>query len=313
MRSREPIRSPGAACLIAAARNTEGSGDDASPDVWLRSPRISAEEAQLRSPSGRRTSPYKSALIRNELRASFSRTPRARGAGIAPASTPANRRPRRPVYSRPSASATVRAGISSRMRRSPFGVSNKDVSPILKPRDVHRFRSPRTGTTSIHDPRASRRGWDSRPVKTSSAIGGVIAICPRMSRRTRTFPGGLEGDQRRGVDPNAHGAAMDPGPGSLPLPPQLGQRASEEGDPFRGREIGHVPDGDPRVLGGTAQGELQIQVSCEGLLRPQAADPLPEGGPRDFGPGESHFLREFVEVLDFILVHADLEILHMTM
>src|SRR5207245_10860313 len=68
-----------------------------------------------------------------------------------------------------------------------------------------------------------------------------------------------------------------------------------------------------RVLGGTAQGELQIQVSCEGLLRPQAADPRPEGGPRDFGPGESHFLREFVEVLDFILVHADLEILHMTM
>jgi len=147
-----------------------------------------AEAAQPRSPSRRRTSPYKSALIRNELRASFSRISRAREAGIVPASTPANRRPRRPVYSRPSASATVRAGISSRMRWSPFGVSNKDASPIPKPRAVHRFRSPRTGTTWIHDPRASRRGWDSRPVKTSSAIGGVIAICAKRSRRTRTSP-----------------------------------------------------------------------------------------------------------------------------
>src|SRR5256885_8390817 len=107
--------------------------------------------------------------------------------------------------------------------------------------------------------------------------------------------------------------SLGPMPRFAPVPPQLVQRDSEEGDPFRGREIGHVPDGDPRVLGGTAQGELQIQVPCEGLLDPQAADPLPEGGPRDFGPGESHFLREFVEVLDFILVHADLEILHMTM
>ena len=89
--------------------------------------------------------------------------------------------------------------------------------------------------------------------------------------------------------------------------------SEEEGDPFRGREIGHVPDGDPRVLGGTAQGELQIQVPCEGLLHPQATDALPEGGPCDFGPGESHFLGEFVEVLDFVLVHADLENLHMTM
>src|SRR5712691_634201 len=136
---------------------------------------------------------------------------------------------------------------------------------------------------------------------------------PQEVSEDEDFPDGLEGDQRRGVDPNAHGSALDPGPGSLPVPPQLVQRDSEEGDPFRGREIGHVPDGDPRVLGGAAEGKLQIQVSCEGLLHPQAADPLPEGGPCDFGPGESHFLREFVEVLDFILVHADLEILHMTM
>src|SRR2546422_4020215 len=69
---------PGGACLIGTARNAEEPEDDASPDVWLRSPRVSAEAAQARSPSRRRTSPYKSALIRNELRASFSRTP-ARG------------------------------------------------------------------------------------------------------------------------------------------------------------------------------------------------------------------------------------------
>src|SRR3989442_452538 len=99
---------PGAACLIAAARNTEGPGDDASPDVWRRSPRISAEAAQPRSPSRRRTSPYESELIRNELRASFSRISPAREAGLAPVPTPADRNPRRPEYSEPSASATVR-------------------------------------------------------------------------------------------------------------------------------------------------------------------------------------------------------------
>src|SRR3989475_10354419 len=148
----------------------------------------STQAAHAWSLSRRRTSAYRSVLIRNELRASFSRISCARETGIVPASTPASRSPRRPVYARPSASATVRAGISSRMRRSRFGVSNKDASPIPKPRDVHRFRSPRTGTTSIHRPRASRRGWDSRPVKTSSAIGGVIAICPNRSRRTRTSP-----------------------------------------------------------------------------------------------------------------------------
>src|SRR2546426_519028 len=136
---------------------------------------------------------------------------------------------------------------------------------------------------------------------------------PQQVPEDEDFPDGFEGDQCRGVDPNAHGSALDPSPGSLTVPPQLVQRDSEEGDAFRGREIGHIPDGDPCVLGGTAQGELQIQVPCEGLLHPQAADALPEGGPRDFGSGESHFLREFVEVLDFILFHADLEILHMTM
>src|SRR2546426_10227031 len=97
MRSREPIRSPRRCGSIAAARNTEGPGDDASPGVWLRSPRESAEAAQARSPSRRRTSPYESELIRNELQASFSRISRAREAAIAPVSTPAHRRPRRPV------------------------------------------------------------------------------------------------------------------------------------------------------------------------------------------------------------------------
>src|SRR2546425_4115303 len=193
MRSREPIRSPGAACLIAAARNTEGSGDDASPDVWLRSPRISAEEAQVRSPSRRRTSPYKSELIRNELRASSSRTPRARGAGIAPASTPANRRPRRPVESRPSASATVPAGISSRMRRSPFGLSNKDASPIPKPRDVHRFRSPRTGRPRSTTP-GPPAGLGFAPREDLVGDRGRDRDLPQEVPEDEDFPVGLEGD-----------------------------------------------------------------------------------------------------------------------
>src|SRR2546427_5225373 len=144
--------------------------------------------AHARSLSRRSTSAYRSVLIRNELRASFSRMSPARETGIVPASTPASRSPRRPVYARPSASATVRAGISSRMRRSSFGVSNRDASPIPKPRAVHRFGLVRTWTTSIHEARASRRGWDSWPVKTSSAMAGVIAIRPKRSRRTRTSP-----------------------------------------------------------------------------------------------------------------------------
>src|SRR2546422_3570320 len=146
------------------------------------------QSADARFLTRRSTSAYRSVLIRNELRASFSRISCARETGIVPASTPASRSPRRPVYARPSASATVRAGISSRIRRSPFGVSNKDASPIPKPRAVHRFGSPRTGTTSIHEARASRRGWDSWPVKPSSAMAGVIAIRPKRSRRTRTSP-----------------------------------------------------------------------------------------------------------------------------
>src|SRR2546422_3586260 len=56
---------PGAACLIAAARNAEEPEDDASPDVWLRSPRVSVEAAQAppRPPAGGgppRTSPRSS-------------------------------------------------------------------------------------------------------------------------------------------------------------------------------------------------------------------------------------------------------------
>src|SRR3989442_10211514 len=54
---------PAGACLIAAARNAEGPEDDASPDVWLRSLRVSAEAAQPRSPAGGgppRTSPSSS-------------------------------------------------------------------------------------------------------------------------------------------------------------------------------------------------------------------------------------------------------------
>src|SRR3989442_6617173 len=98
-----------------------------------------------------------------------------------------------------------------------------------------------------------------------------------------------------------------PGP-SAARPARFGRRGSLS----RPRDR-PCPGWGPLRTGGTAQGELQIQVPCEGLLHPQAADALPEGGPRDFGSGESHFLREFVEVLDFILVHADLEILHMTM
>src|SRR3989475_11889096 len=66
---------------------------------------------------------------------------------------------------------------------------------------------------------------------------------PQEVPEDEDFPDGLDGAQCRRVDPNAHGSALDPCPGSLPVPPQLVQRDSEEGDPFRGREIGHVPDG----------------------------------------------------------------------
>src|SRR3989442_13341068 len=125
------------------------------------------------------------------------------------------------------------------------------------------------------------------------------------------MPNTTEGDERRGVDPDAHGSALDPRPGLLPVPPEIVQGDPEERNPLRRRKVGHLPNRDTRVARGTAQGELEVQVPREGLLHAHAADALPEGRPRELGARETQLLREFVEVLDFLVLDADLEGLHM--
>src|SRR2546426_1597868 len=187
MRSRKPIRSPGAACLIAPARNTEGSGDDASPDVWLRSPRVG------RGGSGPVPQPAEDLPV--QVRAHPERAP-----GQLLQDSPCAGRGDRAGLD-PGQQEAEEAGVLStfRLGNGPCRDLVEDEAVSLRRLEQGRLANPQAegrpplpvaldGTPSIPDPWASRRGWDSRPVKTSSAIGGGIAICPKRSRRTRTSP-----------------------------------------------------------------------------------------------------------------------------
>src|SRR2546428_2605848 len=117
----------------------------------------------------------------------------------------------------------------------------------------------------------------------------------------------------RRVDPRSHGSALEPGLRAFAIPAELVKGIPEEGDALLARHTGHLVDRHAGVLGRSAQGELEVQISGQGPVHPEPPHPFPEGRPRGLGPGELHVVGEAVELADLVFVDADLQVLHMTL